>query len=105
MVSGTGTVVMVSGTGRMCVSVPVSIIETWRFPAPGFRFGRLSGSVHNFRELEITPRCGGIGTDGTAITPAGDRLRVWQPSVQMQGPYQSISPPRSDPCHRLGSLL
>jgi hypothetical protein len=29
---------MVSGTGRMSVSVPVSIIETWRFPSLGFCF-------------------------------------------------------------------
>jgi hypothetical protein len=36
MVSGTGPVVMVSGTGRITVSVPVFIIETWRFPALDF---------------------------------------------------------------------
>ena len=38
MVSGTGLVVMVSGTGTDGVSVPVSIIETWRFPSLGFCF-------------------------------------------------------------------
>jgi hypothetical protein len=38
MVSGTGLVVMVSGTGRMTVSVPVFIIETWHFPSLGFCF-------------------------------------------------------------------
>jgi hypothetical protein len=29
---------MVSGTGSEGVSVPVSIIETWRFPSLGFCF-------------------------------------------------------------------
>ena len=38
MVSVTGQVVMVSVTGSDGVSVPVSIIETWRFPALGFCF-------------------------------------------------------------------
>jgi hypothetical protein len=36
MVSGTGPVVMVSGTGSVGVSVPVFVIETWRFPALDF---------------------------------------------------------------------
>jgi hypothetical protein len=36
MVSGTGQVVMVSVTGSDGVSVPVSVIETWRFPALDF---------------------------------------------------------------------
>ena len=35
-VSGTGLVVMVSGTGSVGVSVPVFVIETWRFPALDF---------------------------------------------------------------------
>jgi hypothetical protein len=38
MVSVTGLVVMVSVTGSDGVSVPVSIIETWRFPSLGFCF-------------------------------------------------------------------
>ena len=38
MVSGTGLVVMVSVTETMGVSVPVSVIETWRFPSLGFCF-------------------------------------------------------------------
>src|SRR5262249_49212951 len=33
---------------------------------------------------------------------AVDRLRVCQPSLQQQGPYQSMSPRRRDPYHRPG---